>query len=181
MALPSLVVLRGMLQRSSQSLCQLKWSLPQCRQSSSFPLDDDRGSKELPPLNTPKLFVSGQFWVLLLFHSFSLEIVMSFRLSRLTTDEKLQEAFSPYGHLLEARVITDRVSGRSKGFGFVMYSTIEEADKARRAMNAKFLDGWVIFVDPAKPKKPRSPPTPDTHSLQKLASRLRRQSDGVGD
>ncbi|KAK8961293.1 hypothetical protein KSP40_PGU022532 [Platanthera guangdongensis] len=75
------------------------------------------------------------------------------RLSRLTTDEKLKEAFSPYGQLLEAKVIADRVSGRSKGFAFVSYATIEEADKARYAMNAKFLDGWVIFVDPAKPKE----------------------------
>jgi len=56
-----------------------------------------------------------------------------------------------------AKVITDRGSGRSKGFAFVSYSTIEEAEKAREGMNAKFLDGWVIFVDPAKPREPRPP------------------------
>lgn len=88
-------------------------------------------------LTSPKLFISG--------------------LSRLTTDEKLTEAFSPFGQLLEAKVITDRGSGRSKGFAFVSYSTIEEAEKAREGMNAKFLDGWVIFVDPAKPREPRPP------------------------
>ncbi|XP_043692679.1 organelle RRM domain-containing protein 2, mitochondrial [Telopea speciosissima] len=92
-------------------------------------------------LTTSKLFVSG--------------------LSRLTTDEKLKEAFSPFGQLLEAKVITDRTSGRSKGFGFVRYATIEEAEEARQGMNAKFLDGWVIFVDPAKPREPRSPPKPE--------------------
>ncbi|XP_010260092.1 PREDICTED: glycine-rich RNA-binding protein 6, mitochondrial [Nelumbo nucifera] len=92
-------------------------------------------------LTTPKLFISG--------------------LSRLTTDEKLKEAFSPFGHLLEAKVIADRVSGRSKGFGFVTYATIEDAEKAREGMNAKFLDGWVIFVDPAKPREPRPPPQPE--------------------
>lgn len=54
-------------------------------------------------------------------------------------------------------MITDRGSGRSKGFAFVSYSTIEEAEKAREGMNAKFLDGWVIFVDPAKPREPRPP------------------------
>lgn len=59
-----------------------------------------------------------------------------------------------------AKVITDRATGRSKGFGFVAYETIEEAEKAREGMNAKFLDGWVIFVDPAKPSMPRRPPPP---------------------
>ncbi|XP_044473647.1 organelle RRM domain-containing protein 2, mitochondrial [Mangifera indica] len=89
-------------------------------------------------LTSPKLFVSG--------------------LSRLTTDEKLKEAFSSFGQLVDAKVITDRVSGRSKGFGFVTYTTIEEAEQAREGMNAKFLDGWVIFVDPAKPREVRPPP-----------------------
>ncbi|XP_066352952.1 organelle RRM domain-containing protein 2, mitochondrial-like [Miscanthus floridulus] len=98
----------------------------------------------VPPLTTPKLFVSG--------------------LSRLTTDEKLQGAFAPFGRLLEAKVVTDRVSGRSKGFGFVRYATIEEAEKARQEMNAKFLDGWVIFVDPAKPRQPKPAPEQDTRS-----------------
>ncbi|XP_057438429.1 organelle RRM domain-containing protein 2, mitochondrial [Lotus japonicus] len=88
-------------------------------------------------LTTPKLFISG--------------------LSRQTTDRKLNEAFAPFGQLIEAKVITDRASGRSKGFGFVSYASIEEAEKARKGMNAKFLDGWVIFVDPAKPREPRPP------------------------
>lgn len=62
-----------------------------------------------------------------------------------------------------AKVVTDRVSGRSKGFGFVTYGTIEEAENAKQGMNAKFLDGWVIFVDPAKPREPRpSPPQPQS-------------------
>lgn len=56
-----------------------------------------------------------------------------------------------------ARVITDRETGRSKGFGFVTYATLEDAEKAKEGMNAKFLDGWVIFVDPARPREPRSP------------------------
>ncbi|XP_034692789.1 organelle RRM domain-containing protein 2, mitochondrial [Vitis riparia] len=97
-------------------------------------------------VTSPKLFVSG--------------------LSRLTTDEKLKEAFSPFGQLLEAKVITDRVSGRSKGFGFVTYTTLEEAEKAREGMNAKFLDGWVIFVDPAKPREPRPPPQQEPESSE---------------
>ncbi|CAM8966282.1 unnamed protein product [Rhodiola kirilowii] len=76
----------------------------------------------------------------------------------LPTDDSLKNAFAPHGQLVEAKVIVDREMGRSKGFGFVTYATIEEAEKAREAMNAKMLDGWVIFVDPAKPKGPRPPP-----------------------
>ncbi|XP_024003989.1 organelle RRM domain-containing protein 2, mitochondrial isoform X2 [Eutrema salsugineum] len=94
-------------------------------------------------LTTPKLFVSG--------------------LSRLTTNEKLQDAFAPFGELLDARVITDRETGRSKGFAFVTYATIDDAEKAKEGMNAKFLDGWVIFVDPARPREPRRPPQQEHH------------------
>ncbi|GFY93284.1 RNA-binding (RRM/RBD/RNP motifs) family protein [Actinidia rufa] len=65
------------------------------------------------------------------------------------------------GHDFTTKVVMDRVSGRSKGFAFVTYATIEEAEQARKEMNAKFLDGWVIFVDPAKPREPRPPPQPE--------------------
>ncbi|KAM1271600.1 hypothetical protein ACFX2I_032507 [Malus domestica] len=91
-------------------------------------------------LTSPRLFISG--------------------LSRLTTDEKLREAFSPFGQIVDAKVVIHRVSQRSKGFGFITYASVEEAEKAREGMNAKFLDGWVIFVDPAKPREPRFPPPP---------------------
>ncbi|KAL3628604.1 hypothetical protein CASFOL_027650 [Castilleja foliolosa] len=102
-----------------------------------------RLNSTLATLTAPKLFVSG--------------------LSRITTNENLYNAFAPFGRLLEAKVITDRGSGRSKGFGFVTYETVEEAEKAREGMNAKYLDGWVIFVDPAKPREalPRPPPRQD--------------------
>lgn len=50
-------------------------------------------------------------------------------------------------------MIVDRGSGRSKGFAFVTYETMEEAEKAREGMNAKYLDGWVIFVDPARERE----------------------------
>ncbi|XP_022747735.1 organelle RRM domain-containing protein 2, mitochondrial-like [Durio zibethinus] len=89
-------------------------------------------------LTSPKLFISG--------------------LSRETTDEQFKEAFNPFGRIVEAKVIRDRATGRSKGFGFVTYTSIEEAEKAREEMNAKFLQGWVIFVDPAKPREPRPSP-----------------------
>ncbi|KAJ4816812.1 RNA binding protein [Rhynchospora pubera] len=114
---------------------------------SSIPQIEGIDNSNLPPLATPKLFISG--------------------LSRITTDEKLKEAFSRYGQLLEAKVITDRVSGRSKGFGFVKYSTIEEAEEARKGMNGHFLDGWVIFVDPAKSRAQKATAKqPETCSSQ---------------
>lgn len=61
---------------------------------------------------------------------------------------------------MAAKIIIDRGSGKSRGFAFVTYDTVEEAEKAREGMNAKFLDGWVIFVDPAKPREapPQQPP-----------------------
>jgi RNA recognition motif-containing protein len=65
-----------------------------------------------------------------------------------------------------AKVIMDRASGRSKGFAFVSYATVDEAEKAREGMNAKFLDGWVIFVDPAKPREPRPPQQSESQSSQ---------------
>ncbi|CAN1304392.1 Organelle RRM domain-containing protein 2, mitochondrial, partial [Linum perenne] len=96
-------------------------------------------------------------------------------LSRVTTDDKLKEAFAPFGHLVEAKVIIDRASGRSKGFGFVTYETIEEAEKAKLEMNAKFLDGWVIFVDPAKPREFGYRPAPPQYQQEAAAD-----SSGLG-
>jgi RNA recognition motif-containing protein len=55
---------------------------------------------------------------------------------------------------IAARVVTDRVTGFSKGFGFVRYATTEEAAKGIEGMDGKFLDGWVIFAEFAKPKPP---------------------------
>ncbi|KAH0460139.1 hypothetical protein IEQ34_010802 [Dendrobium chrysotoxum] len=75
-------------------------------------------------------------------------------LSKRTTSEGLREAFSKFGNVVHARVVTDRVSGYSKGFGFVRYGTIEEAAEGIKGMDGKFLDGWVIFAEYAKPRPP---------------------------
>lgn len=83
---------------------------------------------------SPNLFVSG--------------------LSKRTTSEGLREAFAEFGEVLHARVVTDRVSGFSKGFGFVRYATTEEAAKGIEGKDGKFLDGWVIFAEYAKPRPP---------------------------
>lgn len=68
--------------------------------------------------------------------------------------------------IFAAQVIKDKDSGRSKGFGFVTYETLDEAQKAREEMSGKFLDGWVIFVDPAKPRAPKASPLPQSNSQQ---------------
>ncbi|WVZ03408.1 hypothetical protein V8G54_024214 [Vigna mungo] len=77
-----------------------------------------------------------------------------YRLSKRTTTEKLREEFSKFGEVVHARVVADRVSGYSKGFGFVQYATIEEAAKGIEGMDGKFLDGWVIFAEYARPRPP---------------------------
>ncbi|XP_039130752.1 organelle RRM domain-containing protein 2, mitochondrial-like [Dioscorea cayenensis subsp. rotundata] len=80
-------------------------------------------------------------------------------LSKRTTSEGLREAFAKFGEVISAKVVTDRVSGYSKGFGFVRYATLEDAAKGIEGMDGKFLDGWVIFAEYAR-SRPTTPPPP---------------------
>ncbi|XP_042511166.1 small RNA-binding protein 11, chloroplastic [Macadamia integrifolia] len=73
-------------------------------------------------------------------------------LSYYTTENGLSEAFSQYGQVIEATIVMDRVSDRSKGFGFVTFASEDEAANARAEMDGKTLNGRVIFVDIAKSK-----------------------------
>lgn len=66
--------------------------------------------------------------------------------------EQLKEIFSKFGSIVEAVVITERHSGRSKGFGFVEFETEEAAQKAIDELNEKEIEGRKIFVNVAKPK-----------------------------
>ncbi|MCD4748643.1 MAG: RNA-binding protein [Thermoanaerobaculales bacterium] len=70
-----------------------------------------------------------------------------------TDDRGLQEAFAVHGEITEAKVITDRDSGRSRGFGFVTFEDDEAADKAIAAMNETELDGRTIRVNVAQDKR----------------------------
>ncbi|XP_003562947.2 organelle RRM domain-containing protein 2, mitochondrial [Brachypodium distachyon] len=79
-------------------------------------------------------------------------------LNKRTTTDGLREAFSKFGQVTEARVITDRISGYSRGFGFVKYATVEEAGEGIKGMDGKFLDGWVIFAEYAKQREAQQPP-----------------------
>lgn len=70
-------------------------------------------------------------------------------------DDQLQEFFSSAGKVESAKVITDRDSGRSKGFGFVEMSSEDEAKKAISELNGKELEGRPITVTEARPKEDR--------------------------
>lgn len=82
-----------------------------------------------------KLFVGGLAWA--------------------TTDQGLQEAFESFGSIVEAKVITDRETGRSRGFGFVTFNNPESAKEARQALDGSSLDGRRIVVDEARESGPR--------------------------
>jgi len=67
-----------------------------------------------------------------------------------TDDTGLRDAFQPFGDVREAKVITDRDTGRSRGFGFVTYANDSEAGAAIEAMNGAMLDGRSLRVDSAQ-------------------------------
>jgi RNA recognition motif-containing protein len=71
------------------------------------------------------------------------------------TDGALSDAFAQCGTVESARVITDRDSGRSKGFGFVEMSSDEEAQKAIEQMNGQMVEGRALNVSEARPQAPR--------------------------
>ncbi|CAL0303818.1 unnamed protein product [Lupinus luteus] len=87
------------------------------------PAADATSARQMAEPNT-NLFVSG--------------------LSKRTTTERLREEFAKFGEVVHARVVTDRVSGYSKGFGFVKYATIEEAAKGIEGMDGKLQVSWSL-------------------------------------
>ena len=72
-----------------------------------------------------------------------------------TTDDSLRAFFATLGTVTSAKIITDKFSGKSRGFGFVEMGTDEEAKKAIAELNGKTLDGRAIVVNEAKPMAPR--------------------------
>jgi len=82
-----------------------------------------------------KLFVGGLAWA--------------------TTDASLRDAAERFGELEEVRVIMDRETGRSKGFGFVTFATEEAASKFKSEMDGQLLDGRAIKVDYPREREDR--------------------------
>jgi RNA recognition motif-containing protein len=74
-----------------------------------------------------------------------------------TSEASLRTAFEVHGEVTAVNLITDRDSGRPKGFGFVEMGTLEEAQQAKAALDGTQLDGRAIKVDEAKPQEPRAP------------------------
>lgn len=74
------------------------------------------------------------------------------------TGDKLNELFAKAGKVVSATVITDKYSGRSKGFGFVEMGSEEEAKKAMEMYNEKELEGRKMIVNEARPPKERTGP-----------------------
>lgn len=72
------------------------------------------------------------------------------------TDQQLSDLFATHGSVESARVVTDRFTGRSRGFGFVEMATAEEAKRAIAALNGTEMDGRMLTVNEAKPQEPRS-------------------------
>jgi len=88
-------------------------------------------------------------------------------LSFSTSSDGLRGAFARFGEVMSAAVMTDRETGRSRGFGFVEMATTEEAEKAISSLNGTSLDGRMIRVDKATPRgtgprppRPGGPPRP---------------------
>lgn len=72
-----------------------------------------------------------------------------------TTQQEIEELFAQHGELVEVKLITDRMSGRSKGIAFVEFATEEEAAAAMEALNNFEMNGRNIFVSVARPFVPR--------------------------
>ena len=72
-----------------------------------------------------------------------------------TDDDGLRQAFEAHGAVSEAKVITDRDTGRSRGFGFVTFDDEDDAQVAIEKMNGTDLDGRTLNVNVAKERRPR--------------------------
>lgn len=102
---------------------------------SDYSQDQSQAPAQQAGTNQKKLFVGNLSWGL--------------------TNEDLQQLFAEFGTVEEAFILTDKFSGRSKGFGFVTMSTEEEARAAVAALHEKDIDGRSIVVNVAQPPKPR--------------------------
>ena len=77
-------------------------------------------------------------------------------LSKQVNDSQLNDLATPYGKLISANVATERSSGESKGFGFVEYSTADEARAAITGLDGRDVNGQALKVSEAKPRNPNT-------------------------
>jgi len=95
-----------------------------------------------------------------------------FGLSLYTTERELEKEFRKYGTLDKVNVVLDGHSGRSRGFAFIYYETLEDATEAREALNGTELDGRKIRVDYSITKRAHTP-TPGMYMGRPTSSRDR--------
>lgn len=69
-----------------------------------------------------------------------------------TTDDSLKETFAAFGTVVSAKVVTDRQTGKSRGFGFVEMESDSDASNAIKSLNGSEMNGRAIVVSEAKPK-----------------------------
>lgn len=72
-----------------------------------------------------------------------------------TTDQELSDLFAPFGTVVSAVIINDKMSGRSKGFGFVEMESKEESDAAIKALDGSEVGGRKVVVNEARPREDR--------------------------
>lgn len=73
-----------------------------------------------------------------------------------TTDQQLNDLFAQHGSVASARIITDKFTGQSRGFGFVEMASDSDAQKAITALNGTQFGGRTLTVNEARPQEPRS-------------------------
>jgi RNA recognition motif-containing protein len=73
-----------------------------------------------------------------------------------TNDDELRKLFEEFGSVSSAKVITDRETGRSRGFGFVEMNSNDDAQSAMKQLNGKSIDGRAMSVSEAREKAPRN-------------------------
>ena len=100
----------------------------------------------------PLLFTLNLFFIIYLLINFLMNIYIA-NLSYGVNEADLKELFSEYGEVSSAKVITDRETGRSRGFGFVEMPNNDEANKAIENMNGVEIKGWKLNVNEARPKE----------------------------
>lgn len=116
--------------------CRIKVQVRRTLRKQGRPLrSSPLGDAEREERMAKKLFVGGLSWD--------------------TTDEGLRQAFAVHGEITEAKVITDRDTGRSRGFGFVTFAQDEDAKNAIAKTDGTNLDGKTIKVNEAQEKSPR--------------------------
>jgi RNA recognition motif-containing protein len=74
-----------------------------------------------------------------------------------TSEDALSKVFSEYGEVASVKIITDRETGRSKGFGFITMEDDSSAQNAIENLNGQNIDGRALRVNEAKPREPREP------------------------